>query len=67
MIIGAGFIAIILAIQGFGFIMSNEIRIYLELGKEVPNRDRIVKLGIRNFKLSGSQSVFQIMLCGLIL
>jgi hypothetical protein len=59
-IIAAGIIVIILSAQGFGFIMPNEIRIFLELRKSNPNIEKIVKLGMRNVYVSGSQSIFQI-------
>lgn len=49
----------VLTIQGFGFILPNEVRIYLELRKENPDNEKIVRLGLRNFKLAGSQVIFQ--------
>jgi hypothetical protein len=58
--IAAGIIVIILSVQGFGFIMPNEVKIFLELRKDKPNLDKIVKLGMRNIYLSGSQTIFQI-------
>jgi len=60
LIIAAIIIVAILSVQGFGVIMPNEIRIFLELTKEDPNKDKIVKLGMRNIKISGSQALFQI-------
>ena len=62
MIIAAVIIVIILSIQGFGIIMPTEIRIFLELGKKEPNRDKIIRWGMRNVKLAGSQGVFQVAL-----
>lgn len=59
-IIAAIIIVAILTVQGFGIIMPTEIRIFLELMKPNPNRERIVKLGMRNIKISGSQAIFQI-------
>jgi hypothetical protein len=59
-IIAAAIIVIILGVQGFGFILPNEVRIFLELRKDKPNLDKIVKLGMRNIYLSGSQTIFQI-------
>jgi len=50
----------VLTVQGFGIIMPTEIKIFLELMKQSPNRERIVKLGMRNIKISGSQAIFQI-------
>ena len=53
-------IVAVLTVQGFGIIMPTEIRIFLELLKDNPDRERIVKLGMRNIKISGSQAIFQI-------
>ena len=61
-IIAAVVIVIILSVQGFGILMPTEIRIFLELRKKEPNRDRIIKWGMRNVKLAGSQGVFQVAL-----
>jgi hypothetical protein len=62
MIIAAVTIVIILSVQGFGIIMPTEIRIFLELRKKEPDRNKIIKLGMRNVKLAGSQGVFQVAL-----
>jgi hypothetical protein len=62
MIVAAVVIVVILSVQGFGIIMPTEIRIFLELRKKEPNRDRIIKWGMRNVKLAGSQGVFQVAL-----
>jgi hypothetical protein len=62
MILAAVVIVIILSVQGFGIIMPTEIRIFLELRKKDPNRENIVKWGMRNVKLAGSQGVFQVAL-----
>ncbi len=61
-ILAAVVIVIILSVQGFGIIMPTEIRIFLELRKKEPNREKIVKWGMRNVKLAGSQGVFQVAL-----
>ena len=60
LIIAAIVIVAILTVQGFGIIMPTEIRIFLELMKKNPDKERIVKLGMRNIKISGSQAIFQI-------
>lgn len=60
LIIAAGAIVLILSIQGFGILLPTEVSVFLELIKEKPNRDKIVKLGMRNIKVSGSQAIFQI-------
>jgi hypothetical protein len=62
MIIAAVIIVVILTVQGFGIIMPTEIRIFLELRKKEPNRDKIIKWGMRNVKLAGSQGIFQVAL-----
>ena len=58
----AGAIVIILSIQGFGILLPTEVIIFRELRKPAPNIQRIIKLGMRNIYVSGSQSVFQIAL-----
>lgn len=60
LIISAVVIVTILSVQGFGILMPTEILIFLELMKANPNRDKIVRLGMRNIKVSGSQAIFQI-------
>lgn len=60
MIVIAVVIVLILTIQGYGIIMPNEIRIYRELKKDMPDRDKIVRLGLRNFRVAGSQAIFQL-------
>lgn len=60
LIIAAGIIATVLTVQGFGIIMPTEIRIFLELRKEKPDKDRVVRLGMRNIRVAGSQAIFQI-------
>ena len=62
MIIAAVVIVVILSVQGFGIIMPTEIRVFLELRKKEPNRDKIIKWGMRNVRLAGSQGVFQVAL-----
>jgi len=61
-IVAAGLIAIILTAQGFGLILPNELRIFRELRKEQPDIQKVIKLGMRNIYISGSQSIFQIAL-----
>jgi hypothetical protein len=61
-IIAAIVIVVILSVQGFGMIMPTEIKVYLELRKKEPNRDKIIRWGMRNVKLAGSQGVFQVAL-----
>lgn len=59
-IIAAGVIVVILSVQGFGLLLPTEIRIFLELRKQNPDTSKIVRLGMRNVYVSGSQAVFQI-------
>lgn len=61
-IIAAVIIVIILSVQGFGILMPTELRIFLELRKKEPDRDRIIRWGMRNVKLAGSQGAFQVAL-----
>ncbi|QKR00223.1 hypothetical protein GWK48_07400 [Metallosphaera tengchongensis] len=62
LILLSGVIVLILIIQGFGVIVPNEVRIVLELRKEEPDLNKVVKLGMRNIYVSGSQVVFQIVI-----
>jgi hypothetical protein len=59
-IIAAFIIVVILSVQGFGLILPNEVRVFLELRKPNPDTEKIVKLGMRNFYFAGSQTIFQI-------
>jgi hypothetical protein len=49
----------ILSIQGFGLILPNEVRVFLETSKANPNIEKVVKLGMRNIYFAGSQTIFQ--------
>ncbi|MCL5068885.1 MAG: hypothetical protein M1368_11125 [Thaumarchaeota archaeon] len=59
-IIVAGVIVLVLSVQGFGLLLPTEIRIFLELRKQHPDTNKIVRLGMRNIYVSGSQAIFQI-------
>lgn len=61
-VMSAGVIVLVLAVQGFGLILPAEVRIFLELRKEHPDVQKVIRLGMRNLYLSGSQSVFQVAL-----
>ena len=61
-IIAAIVIVIILSVQGFGMIMPTEIRVFLEVRKKEPDRDKLIRWGMRNVKLAGSQGIFQVAL-----
>lgn len=59
-IYGALVIITILSIQGFGILLPNSIRTYLELKKEHPSIDKITRLAKRTNRLAGIQGVMQI-------
>ncbi len=59
-IVAALAIVAILTAQGFGILMPNSMRIFIELAKPNPDRDRIAKLNWINIRLAGVQGAFQI-------
>ncbi|MGI0037882.1 MAG: hypothetical protein ACRD99_05950 [Nitrososphaera sp.] len=61
-IIAAVVIVIVLSVQGFGMMMPTEIRVFLEVRKKAPDRDKLMRWGMRNIKLAGSQGAFQVAL-----
>lgn len=61
-IIAAVVIVIILSVQGFGMIMPTEIKVLLEVRKKEPDREKLMRWGMRNIRLAGSQGVFQVAL-----
>lgn len=58
-IIAALVITVVLLVQGFGFLLPNEVRIFKQLISPAPDIGKIVKLGMQNAKLAGFQGVFQ--------
>ena len=58
-IVAAGIIVLALVVQGFGIFLPNELRIFLELRKGLPDAKKISRLAMINFRLSGVQAVFQ--------
>ncbi len=50
----------IMAVQGLGVILPNNLRIYREMQHSNPDRDRIVRLNRINIILSGVQGVLQV-------
>jgi len=58
----AGVFVLILAGQGFGIFLPNEVRIVLELRKGRPDISKIGRLGLLNARLAGVQAVFQVAL-----
>jgi len=53
-------VMVVLTVQGFGFLMPNEVQVYLEMMSDEPDKERIGRLGMRNAKLSGVQGAFQL-------
>ena len=58
----AGVIIIILLVQGLGIFLPNNVRVLLELGKVSPDLQKISRLMMLNFRLSGVQGILQIAL-----
>ncbi len=50
----------ILTVQGFGILLPNSIRTYLELQKSSPDLNKIFQLNRRNNMLAGFQGVLQV-------
>ncbi len=59
-IVAALAIVTILAVQGFVILMPNSMKIFIELAKPNPSRERIAKLNGMNIRLAGVQGIFQI-------
>jgi hypothetical protein len=55
-------IVTILSVQGFGFLLPGEIRMYLEMTSEDPDAGVISAIGQQNAKLGGIQGFFQLSL-----
>ncbi|MFB6217616.1 MAG: hypothetical protein ABEH77_00295 [Halobacteriaceae archaeon] len=55
-------VMVVLTVQGFGFLLPNEVLVYLELVSADPDEERIGRLGMRNAKLSGVQGAFQLVI-----
>lgn len=52
----------ILAVQGFGILLPNSIRTYLELRRDRPDIDKITRLAKRTNRLAGVQGIMQILI-----
>ena len=52
----------LLSVQGFGILLPNSIRTYVELHKPVADVDKIFRLNRRNNPLAGSQGILQILI-----
>jgi uncharacterized membrane protein SirB2 len=59
-IIAAIIITIVLIVQGFGFLLPNEVRIFKQLISPTTDVNKIVKLGMQNARLAGIQGLFQL-------
>ena len=53
-------VMLVLTVQGFGFLLPNEVLVYRELLRDSPDKERIGTLGMRNARLSGVQGAFQL-------
>ncbi len=58
----AGILVLLLAAQGFGIFLPNEVRVVLELRKPEPDIARIGRWGLLNARLAGVQAMFQVAL-----
>lgn len=55
-------IVTVLSVQGFGFLLPGEIRMYQEMTSADPDPGLIARIGERNAKLGGVQGLFQLSL-----
>ena len=58
-------IVTLLSVQGFGFLLPGEIRMYREITSADPDAGIIARIGGRNAKLGAVQGVLQLVLIGL--
>lgn len=59
-IIAALVMVVVMTVLGLGFLLPNSLRIWFELRKAEPDRERIVRINRINIWLAGSQGVMQI-------
>ena len=59
-IIAALALVSVMTVFGLGFLLPNSLRIWFELRKPEPNRERIVRINRINIWLAGSQGVMQV-------
>lgn len=52
----------VLSVQGFGFLLPGEVRMYLEMTADDPDDAVIATIGTQNAMLGGLQGVFQLLL-----
>jgi hypothetical protein len=50
----------VMTVMGLGFLLPNSLRIWTELRRPEPNRERIVRINRINIWLAGTQGVLQI-------
>jgi hypothetical protein len=55
-------IVTLLSVQGFGFLLPGEVRMYLEMTSDDPDPGVISTIGQQNAKLGGVQGLFQLVL-----
>lgn len=53
-------LVVVMTVLGLGFLLPNSIRIWMELRRDEPDRERIVRINQINIWLAGSQGVLQI-------
>lgn len=61
-VMGALGLVIVMTILGLGFLLPNSVRIWRELGRPEPDRERIVRINRINIRLAGAQGVMQIVI-----
>ncbi len=61
-IVAALIIVAILTVLGFVILMPNSMRIFIELAKPIPDKERIARFNGMNIKLAGIQGAFQILI-----
>ncbi|MCL6452906.1 MAG: hypothetical protein K6T78_04650 [Alicyclobacillus sp.] len=52
----------LLAVSGFGILLPNSIRTYLELQRKPPNIEKVLRLNRNNNRLAGVQGVLQVVI-----
>jgi len=52
----------IMTVLGLGFLLPNSVRIWSELRRRAPDRERIVRINRINIRLAGTQAVLQIVI-----
>jgi hypothetical protein len=50
----------VMTVMGLGFLLPNSLRIWWELQRREPNRERIVRINGINIWLAGTQGLLQI-------